>query len=338
MPHLAARILAALGAVVPAPLCGLVAWELLLAGADSSAHEVLAGAVPGARPTVATRAASGLLGAAWRGDEASFTDAATRLQRATEGVALLARDAASLLSAIDPHADPDTLPKDTREWVAGALPITPPALCGLCMPDVDDDGNEIAGAFVLLRTDADARRVLRPALGLVDPSAARGHSLAHARTNTALSILAFAGSEGLTDRELFHAVYGFEYEPAQHGSALRQLVRRMREEIGDRAAIDRTGGGYALLPLVTCAIPDPRCAPETDELILRFLAARGGRASAREVATALGIALRTVQLALKHLVDDGACEAVRKGRAVEYELEDTTFANPTLTRLSPKGA
>jgi DNA-binding transcriptional ArsR family regulator len=81
------------------------------------------------------------------------------------------------------------------------------------------------------------------------------------------------------------------------------------------------------------AIPDPTTATDLRELVLRFLAENGGRASARDVAEALGVPLRTVQDALGQLVGDESCRRERSGRTHEYALEDTTFFAPTITRL-----
>jgi hypothetical protein len=35
---------------------------------------------------------------------------------------------------------------------------------------------------------------------------------------------------------------------------------------------------------------------------------------------------------LGDLVESGACRRQRKGRSIEYEVEDTTFSQPTITR------
>ena len=42
-----------------------------------------------------------------------------------------------------------------------------------------------------------------------------------------------------------------------------------------------------------------------------------------------GAPLRSVQHALKRLVEGGACEAIKRGRVVCYRVEDTTFTEPT---------
>lgn len=335
-PHLAARILGALQKVCPAPWRGWVAWELILTGDVRAAEGTNRTANPNSRAAIAATAAQTVLDAATAGDSANFERFAPYLAQVAAPISLLSRDTNALLTALRTEASANAAP-EMQQWLDGAVSTTPSPLTGLCIPDVDDTGNEVAGAFVLCRPATPARRVLRHALGLVDPTAARGHSLAHARSNTALAVLAFSGAAGLSDAELFRSVYGFEFAE-QHSGTLRQLARRMRAEIGDRGSVDRTDDGYVLRLAGICAIPDPRCAPDPDEMILRFLAARDGRASARDISAALGVALRTVQLALKRLVDDGACETVRRGRTIDYKLEDTTFAEPSITRLSPKGA
>ncbi|MEM9192403.1 MAG: helix-turn-helix domain-containing protein [Myxococcota bacterium] len=78
--------------------------------------------------------------------------------------------------------------------------------------------------------------------------------------------------------------------------------------------------------------PDPRCAKSIDDRILRTLA-ESGMSNARATAEKLGAPLRSVQHALKRLVDEGACFVEKQGRAVHYRIEDTTFFEPTRERL-----
>ena len=80
------------------------------------------------------------------------------------------------------------------------------------------------------------------------------------------------------------------------------------------------------------SVPDPRCERPMEDTLLRALAERGG-GSAKEIAQTLDVPLRSVQLLLKGLVEDGACLSEKDGRRVAYKVEDTTFHEPTRTEL-----
>ena len=43
----------------------------------------------------------------------------------------------------------------------------------------------------------------------------------------------------------------------------------------------------------------------------------------------LGVPLRTVQVSLSRLIEDGSCTSEKVGRHVVYAVEDTTFQEPT---------
>ena len=75
-------------------------------------------------------------------------------------------------------------------------------------------------------------------------------------------------------------------------------------------------------------VPDPRCQRAHEDRVLQRMATSAG-ASARELATGLGISLRTVQDVLRDLVETGACQQHRDGRRRIYSVEDTTFQEPT---------
>ena len=68
--------------------------------------------------------------------------------------------------------------------------------------------------------------------------------------------------------------------------------------------------------------------PAVDDRVLQLVAKRGS-VTAKDAAGALGIPLRSAQSALKELVEGGACKLRRDGRKVAYEVEDTTFREPT---------
>ncbi len=357
LPHLSARILAALGRVVPAPIRAWIDWELSLhdpsaddpSADDPSADDPSADDPSADDPSADDPSASGpgaasvgpsrisarpMIEAAARGDLGALERAAEEALSPVRDLDFLAREHAIVRAAIDAR-EPTSGDATTDLWLAGETSDTPPGLSGLCCPEIGDDGSEIAGAFVIVGPGRTPRRVLRAGLGAFEGSATAPVERAQLRTLTAIAILAYAGPAGLRDEELFERVYGFALGGARHAGTLRQLVHRMRDRLGDDATVERRDGGYVLIPHRAFAVPDPRCSPALDELILQFLGRRGGHATTHDVADALGVALRTVQVTMKQLVEDGACLAIRQGRSFDYALEDTTFHQPTLTRLSP---
>ena len=119
-----------------------------------------------------------------------------------------------------------------------------------------------------------------------------------------------------------------------HGPFADEETRRTL--LADVAEVVRSEGFITLNVHQPFTVPDPRCSRPLEDRLLETLATSRD-ATAKGTAAALGVPLRTVQGALKELVAEGACLAERKGRAVAYRVEDTTFASPTRTdiRLSP---
>ena len=103
----------------------------------------------------------------------------------------------------------------------------------------------------------------------------------------------------------------------------------MRRAIGDAGTVlDSDDDRFRLLLTRSLLVPDPRSGRSLEDRVLRLLS-RGGGESAKEAAQQLGVSLRTAQLALKALVEDGALSTRRVGRSTEYQVEDTTFSEPT---------
>jgi hypothetical protein len=152
------------------------------------------------------------------------------------------------------------------------------------------------------------------------------------RVSHAAAVLALAPG-GTTQQALFETVYGFPFTLAKQEGALRVLLHRARAALEGGATIERDGDRLTLVPERTLLLPDPRCARPLAERVLALVAASPHGTPARDVASALRVPLRTVQLALHGLVEEGACEAVRDDRSVAYVVEDTTFAAPSFTRL-----
>jgi hypothetical protein len=141
-------------------------------------------------------------------------------------------------------------------------------------------------------------------------------------------VLALAGSEGVPKESFWETTYAFPFDPPIHGAALEALVHRLRELLGDFAVLDRRESLFVLEVLRPFAVPDPRCTRSLDDDLLRVLA-RAGTGSAKDAAASLGVPLRTVQLRLKKLAEEGACSVEKHGRNVAYRVEDTTFHEPT---------
>ena len=230
------------------------------------------------------------------------------------------------LAMVDPEAP---IPPGAAPWVWGSDHVPPTGI---------RDASAEHGAYVVTSPVVRARRVLPAGVSAFDPGGVAvrldAAGRAGARTQEAVAVLALAGENGVGEDALFQRVYGFAYDRAVHGGVLRGLLHRARGALGDAAVIDRVGEDHLRLrPAVPIVVADPRCAPSLEEQVLQRLATSAGRATAREIARAMGIPLRTVQQALGNLVDEGACHAEPDGRRVEYVVEDTTFGEPTLPRL-----
>ncbi|MCB9594565.1 MAG: winged helix-turn-helix transcriptional regulator [Sandaracinaceae bacterium] len=310
-PHLATRVLTQLLDVAPSPWRPWLTYELALAGGAVADH---AGSP--------SEALAAVFAAARAGDRAAFDAAAAAYAARVEGFAPLSREARAIVEALDPDA-PATTP-----FARGVDALSPHGV-------VDPREGDGAVACVLARPSG-ARRILSGAAALVEAprwepaeSALREH-----RSLTLLSALALAPS--LEIEEAFEAVYGFAFTSAKHDAVLRTLLHRTRALLDDAAEIDRAGATLTLRVRSTLLIPDPRCARPADQRVLAALAHGGGALGARELAQGLRVPLRTVQLALKRLVDDGAARVERDGRRVEYVVEDSAFCEPTLSRLGAR--
>jgi hypothetical protein len=313
-PHLSARIISALLGVATPPFRPWLAWELLLAQGHADRIDGLAPA-----------ALAALLDAARTGDADAFDAATIRARAAAASFAPLADDVAHLVPAIAPSRALDEAPASVASFCRGESDDAPRGLTGVC-------GTDEPGVWVLARVGGEARRVLSPGLGLArrhvsadDAGDADGKQL---RTESTIAVLALAGPSGIDEGDLFRRLYGFEYEPTRHQAVRGVLYNRVRKCLADRADLVRRDGRVLLACQTDLLVPDPRCTPPPELRILRVLAERR-RAAPKDVASALGIPLRTAQDALRRLVDDGALRSERAARGLTYILEDTTFSEPT---------
>lgn len=326
-PHLATRILDALASVAPVPWWGWIGWERCLNGLPPhrEGNEQVRWRV--------TARWEAFIHACSRGD----ADAAGAMTVPATSFALFREELRIVLEACDTRRRPSDV---LVPFLQSATDTVPGAIAGLVVPIVKQDGSEKPTVFLITGPSL-RRRVLSlgvPLLGLPDEATLDdAYQLTQEKPFRLLSVLGAAGPVGATTQHTFQQIYGFDYEAARHSGVLRTLLSRARKLLPPSATIERTDDRLTLVHAQTLAFPDPRCASDRDALLLRALAERGGRATARELATSVGVSTRTVQLSLKGLLAQGACDVEGKGRSVAYLLEDTTFYRPTLDRLAPRG-
>ena len=329
-PHLALRILAALSRVAPRPWHPWLAWELSMAGGAERGEGLLDRDALGPGSPAAELSAA--LTAAHEGSRAGWDSAIERLEPRVSGFAPMRADAERLVHAIDPLRDPARAPDTVATWRRAERHEPPDGIDGL-VGGLDAEGRPVdAVAHVIRLPDGSATRVLSPGIGLHPASeplleVVLGHKR-QGRPQTALPVLALAGTAGLDEPTLFQAVYGFRYVRELHATVLNVMLHRLRGELPDAVRLLRDDAGLCLEVDSPIAVPDPRCARRLEDRVLRFLAGHGG-SSARDAAKALRVPLRSAQAALEALVGDGALERDRVGRRVGYRVEDTTFQEPT---------
>jgi hypothetical protein len=282
-------------------------------------------------------AAAGTIGtwlhAAARGDRARFDACDAALRRMVQGFAPALADVTEARWAVDPDAElgPDTSrPQDAaiHAWRHGAADALPPGVAGLVRAPAA--GMEADVCVLAHPRRARGVRLLGVGGPLFVPG---GVALAaapakHARTGALVAALALAGDAGLGEPEAFAAAYGFTYVPERHRDTFHVAIHRARAHVDAVARIERGDGHLRLCVAEATLFADPRCARPLADEVLRCIATEG-RMGARRVGEVLGISLRSAQGALEQLLEDGSCQRVRSGRAVEYAVEDTTFQEPT---------
>jgi hypothetical protein len=313
-PHLGARILGQLALVLPAPWRAHLEWELALAGASFSFETAHAQALD--RVSLAAKS----------GERAAFDAAAAELLRSVAGFPAFEREAEVVLALFDRTR---AVPPEAALWIGGEGDSVPP------IGYVDPRESTEAIAVVLAGPTERPRRVLQSGVALdsVARHAPTDEGREH-RALTLLSALALAAGEGLAVEHAFERVYGFALTDEKHDGVLRTLLHRTRALLGGAGEIARRQDRLFLLPATALAIVDPRCRRPIEQRILARIASSGGDLGAKEIATELRVPLRTVQLALEGLVDAGACVAEKRGRRVEYVVEDSVFCQPSFSRLA----
>ncbi len=314
-PHFAIRILTSLGAVVSPPWLEWVHSELALCGAP-----VVEGAeVPGRAAIwrLAMRSAA-------EGDREAFDGAIGSLAQ-DPGARMVREDARAFRSTVDPQSSPDA---STTEWRAGAVDAVPHGL--VAVADALSP-KPATSACVVVDPSGRATRIsslglaLLPDVPIEQPTGSRG------RAASGFPVLGAAGGDGLRDTELFEAVFGFPFDKVLHQNSLNLMIHRMRKLLVPSATIERDGDRVQLHAGQTLWIADPRCDRPVEDQLLRIMGRSRDGTSARSLAGALGVPLRSAQALLEKLTHDGECRRVGAGRDTVYRVEDTTFSEPTFS-------
>ncbi|MEM6957213.1 MAG: hypothetical protein AAF645_16100, partial [Myxococcota bacterium] len=298
-PHLAVRILGSVAQVAPPLWQGWLRYEQWLSGEPvETAGDFV--------PFAPLEALHGIREGAARGDS-------NAIDRALQGAPPWVHPELSVLAeSIDPTRDARASPPG---WLDGTDIACPHAILGLCVPDIERDG-ELIPVLLDVRPDRPARRVLAMGAALVAAPLPTEYDLSQVRTHSAIAHLATGPDENA--EALFQRVYGFAYDRDRHDGAFRVLLHRVRKALPDGLTLQKN---CRLEVGASVLIPDTRLEFEQETLVLRHLAHNQGRASTKGVASALRISVRSVQNMLRALVDDGTCTSVRSGNAVEYRLE-----------------
>ncbi|MFT5356619.1 MAG: hypothetical protein ACI9KE_003844, partial [Polyangiales bacterium] len=317
-PHLALRIVRGLARVAPTPWRTWLAWEAVLAGGNTALE------IPGIvveEDGLAARLLT-FLRSARCGDRPEFERRAKRLAAATV-FEFQASDVHRIQVSVDPILetridDPCHAFRTTEAPVPfgldglGADHSSAPTAAVCVHPERQTTRVLFEGASLFVGTVALERAIRRPRIG---------------RTEAALVTVCLAGPKGILETEFFRQTYGFDYERAIHRGVLGVLIHRMREWLDGVAVLERTER-IVVRPHVPFIVPDSKSARGVGAQVVLFLANRT-LGTAKEAGSSLGVSLRSAQQALTDLVADGACERIRSGRRMSYQLTDTTFQDPT---------
>lgn len=290
----ATRIASSLLRAAPPAWAALFEWELSLAGADPESFE-------------ATTPAAGQLRLALEGSQSAQAELrALPLPRA------FAAERDALLAGLDRG-----VALDAARRVAAAL--QPAAEAMERTPAVWHLGGERPGLrWCVVPTDHrpllfdQGERVMRAAGVLAEASVATPG----------------AKAEGMAVPQLFERIYGFAYEPDLHDGVFRVLLHRLRDALAGAADIERDERHVRLVPRQPIALPEERTSAPFADRVLRLLASAEGTSS-KELAARCGVQVRSVQRALRELVEAGVCASARRGRQIVYVAVDTTFREPT---------
>ena len=325
--HLSLRIANALAPLASAPFRSWIEWERRMAGAQPRPFESHARPVERAivaRDQVIVRALAG--------DREGFDAAVNALRSESAGFSDLAIEAADLIAATDASSRVEATDA-MRGWMLGEHHVLPHGLHGLAMSRASEETEGTPIGYAVAHRER--RRVLTIGVPLLEASSGvlaplHPSKRPQERTDAAIALLALRNGS-IDETSFFKELYGFEYQPLLHGSILSSLLHRVRGVVGGCAMLHREHGRLRLEPHDILVAWDPRCYRPLEDRILRELALQGPN-TAKNAAERLGVPLRTVQAALSELIEGGACRRERRGRNLEYLVEDTTFSEPTWTR------
>ncbi len=319
-PYLAARIAQSLRSFAPRSWRRWLDWELLVAAGDSQEQVFADGPEP--------RLLGALLSACAAGDRPRFGELCDEFGR--HAAALIREDVRRLRGVLWPDMAAGYPDPALVRWKRGESDDIPYGLGSFSLTGTLPGGSV---ALVVSESGGAYRLLDRAAPFLV----ARGAAMVgiggegQLRALSALAAVALAGGDGLPEAQLFRRIYGFDFDPSLHRGAFNTVLHRARAVLGGAGALRREGGRVRLSHQGVLLIPDPRCSLGTRDRLLRLLATTP-HLGARRISDRLGLPLRSVQAMLRELVDEGVCVSMRKGRAVVYVVQDTTFHEPTQAR------
>ena len=264
---------------------------------------VLAGGAASETPATAANALLVARDAASASDKQGLERALAAAREATAGFALLQEDIRAVAALLHPERSAPTS-------FAEELPFA--AFAG--------------DAYVLCIPNEPGRRIRAATLPLHPYPVVEEGELKHRRLATLVAVLGLAGGT-VEESECFEQVYGFAYVPDIHRGSFDVLLHRARSMLKDLAEIHRQGDSVHLLVSQPFVVADPRARETTEARLLRALVS--GESTARSVAEATGLSVRQAQILLKSLAEGGECDVERRGRALHYKVEDTTFSEPT---------
>lgn len=322
LPHLTLRILGALQRHAPHPWRGWIAWEMAMAG-GTVAPDV----------DVSRSRLNAFVDSVGLGD-ADAASAASQELLGAEMAAPLRRDAELAVALLSlPMGSGDESLERLAAWRRGDEDELPAGVVGLAFGRAADPTSGALSAAVVARPAKSFRipqatvRLAEQVLGL-EPEAATSQP----RADSGLSLLALSQGQPVPKTDYFRRLYGFDFDPDVHAAILRMHVGRMRTRLGDGGTVESDDAHIRLVLERTVILQDPRCVELLPQRALRALAQRAGGLSARDLSLELSVPLRTAQRTLKELVGDGALTSKSKGRAIVYEVEDTTFSEPTMSQ------
>ena len=311
-PHLAGLIAGACVDLAPPVFAGWLRWELLFAGVLRPPADTLR--------FVADHASA----LAHRFFRAGLSDAELATLRAHIGPsAPHRRDFESAFVTMQGLVPSEGT--ELADWVCGVTSAPPSELLGLTPPAWKRDPD--AAPLVIAAPNRTPVRALGFAVPPEYPRLQVGTR--PARPEALAAALTLAG-DGVTREDLFERVYGFAYRKSIHEASFKVVRHQVKKLLEGYAEIASDEGRLRVHVKAPYAILDPRCQQPFHDVVLRYLAGIGS-ASAKDLAARLDVPLRTVQMALREMTEEGICIAAKEGRRVLYTVEDTTFCELTVT-------